>query len=216
MHKKIHMVVVTLFLNLCMVSSLFAATATTAAQDLSRLLNGLHTMQADFVQTIYDSHNKIVQKTTGQMALDRPGKFRWQVKQPIPQLIIANQQRLWIYDPDLEQVTIRSLHNQSGNAPALLLSHQDAGLNRDYEVRSLDKGMPGWTYFQLKPKRADSMFLKVVMGFKNNQIGNMTLVDHLGHSTSIEFINAVFNNNLSNKLFNFTPPKNIDVINEIK
>lgn len=195
------------------VSTIYAAGAST---ELANLLNGLHTMQADFVQTTYDNKGKEIQKSYGQMALDRPGKFRWQVKKPIPQLIIANQKRLWIYDPDLEQVTIRSLGKDNGETPALLLSHVNGLLEKDYEIKEITKNTPDWKYFKLIPRRADSMFVKVVMGFEGNQIGKMSLVDHLGHSTTIEFHNSVANTSLSASLFTFKPPAKVDVIDETK
>lgn len=201
------------FFIVSMMSPLYAASAST---DLNNLLNGLHTMKADFVEIIYDNHGKEIQKTFGQIALDRPGKFRWQVKKPIPQLIIANQKRLWIYDPDLEQVTIRALSNDSTDAPALLLSHANIVSDKDYQVKMIKQNVQGWKYFELKPRRADSMFLKIVMGFKGNQIVQMSLEDHIGHSTTIEFHNAIFNTKLSTQTFNFKPPQNIDIINETK
>src|SRR5579862_4041780 len=86
-----------------------AAYAQSAADELSKQLDAVHSMRASFVQTVYDNKNKPIQQSYGRMALLRPGKFRWEVDKPIPQVIIANQTRLWIYDPDLEQVTIRPL-----------------------------------------------------------------------------------------------------------
>lgn len=198
--------------------TLFASTVYAAgpSTELGNLLNGLRTMQANFVQTTYDNKGKEIQKSYGQMALDRPGKFRWQVKKPIPQLIIANQQRLWIYDPDLEQVTIRSLGKDKGEIPALLLSHVNGFLEKDYEVKAIPKNAPDWKYFKLTPRRHDSMFVNVVIGFKGNQIGSMSLVDHLGHSTFIEFRNSVINTSLYASLFTFKPPAKVDVIDETK
>src|SRR5438105_3435289 len=74
--------------------------------NLANLLDAVKSMQANFTQTVYDNHGKSVQTSYGRMAIERPGKFRWEVTKPIPQLIIANESRLWIYDPDLQQVTI--------------------------------------------------------------------------------------------------------------
>jgi outer membrane lipoprotein carrier protein len=96
---------------LLFVNAAYAAPST----DLSTLLNSLHSMRSDFTQTVYDNHGKAIQKSYGQMALQRPGKFRWEIKKPIPQVIVANDTRLWVYDPDLEQVTIRALHQAAGD-----------------------------------------------------------------------------------------------------
>ena len=93
------------------------------SEDLAALLNNTQSMRANFRQTVYDNRGKVIQKSVGYMAMQRPGKFRWESTSPIPQLIIANDSRLWIYDPDLEQVTIRSLSKEIGETPALLLSN---------------------------------------------------------------------------------------------
>lgn len=112
------------------------------ADALSAMLNNVHAMRADFVQTIYDNRNKAIQQSSGHMALSRPGKFRWEVVKPIPQLIIANGSRLWVYDKDLEQVTIRVLQEGAGDAPALLLSHVNTQIGKDFTVSETKKIQP--------------------------------------------------------------------------
>lgn len=198
---------------LCVIS---ATSYATPYQDLENLLNALHTLRANIVQVVYDERGKVVQTSYGQMALERPGKFRWEIKKPIPQLIIANGTRLWIYDPDLQQVTIRALHLAVGDAPALLLSHKETDLNTDFTVKELPKNEPTWQWFELIPKKADSMFASIEMGFMNGHIQEMGLKDHLGHRTKIEFKNPQINITLSASLFTFTPPKNADVIDETR
>lgn len=188
----------------------------TPATDLSSLLNSIHTMKANFTQTIYDNNGKAIQKASGKMALERPGKFRWETKQPIPQLIIANDSKLWIYDPDLEQVTIRKLHLATGDAPALLLSHTDSNIDKDYVVTHDNKAKVGVEWFNLQPKGNDSNYSQIRLGFFNNQIQQMNLVDHLGHSTQIAFQKTEINSNLSSNLFRFKSQANVDVIDETK
>lgn len=187
------------------------------AADLAALLNSLHTMRADFTQTILDNKGKVVQKAYGKMALQRPGKFRWEVSRPIPQLIVANATRLWIYDPDLAQVTIRQLHQAAGESPAVLLSHENASIEKDYTVtRVEDKSTPTWEWFSLAPRGADSMLTKVKMGFENKSLQEMVLVDHLGHTTKIRFQHAQHNVDIPSTLFVFKSPPNVDVIDETK
>src|SRR5690242_12941666 len=96
---------------------LFSNVYAAAATDLTQVLNNVHSMRANFTQTVYDNLGKAIQQSTGKMAMQRPGQFRWQVVRPLPQLIIANQTRLWIYDPDLEQVTIRAFKTTAGEIP---------------------------------------------------------------------------------------------------
>ena len=197
------------------VSVLFvmSAHAATPSDDLKSLLNGVKTMQAAFTQTVYDNREKPVETSYGKMSMERPGKFRWEVTKPIPQLIIANQSKLWIYDPDLEQVTIRKLEKATGDTPALLLSHVDAEIDKSYTITTAPTEA-NIQWFKLVPKNKDSMFEQVKLGFAKQQIQQMRLQDHLGHTTQIKFSNITTNNNLAATLFTFKPPKNTDVIDE--
>jgi len=206
-------------IRMCMfgiVVALFGITVAhaTPSEDLKQLLNDVKTMQATFTQTIYDNHGKAVQTSSGDMSMERPGKFRWQVKKPIPQLIIANQQKLWIYDPDLEQVTIRKLEKATGDTPALLLSHVDSGLDKSYDVKALNA--QGMQWFVLIPKNKEGMFEQIRLAFLNKQIQQMQLQDHLDHSTQIKFTNIKTNTGIADSLFNFKAPKNTDIIDETK
>ncbi len=197
---------------------LFAMVTATYADpsiDLSNLLNSVHTVRANFTQTVYDNRGKVIQRAYGHMALQRPGKFRWDVTKPVPQLIIANATRLWIYDPDLEQVTIRSLSGAAGETPALLLSHVNTTLANDFLVQSLPT-KSGLNRFELKPKKSDNMFSSIEMGFKTNQLHEMRLQDNLGHTTVIQYENIQTNITLSASLFTFKPTAKIDVIDETR
>ncbi|MFZ3068605.1 MAG: outer membrane lipoprotein chaperone LolA [Gammaproteobacteria bacterium] len=198
------------WLCLCLATPTFAD----STSDVAALLNNVKTMRANFVQTVYDNRNKAMQQSIGRMAMQRPGKFRWDVTKPIPQLIVANQSRLWIYDPDLEQVTIRSLAQATGETPALLLSDVDNVLDKDFKVQPLKKGSGTW--FKLIPKKADSMFAWIELGFTDGKISEMRLQDHLGHVTSVKFKNIETNVALSANLFVFKTPANVDVINETR
>lgn len=185
------------------------------ADDLAQLLNSVRTMRANFTQTVYDNRGKAVQTSKGQMSLQRPGKFRWQVTSPIPQVVIANGTKLWIYDPDLEQVTIRSLQKSAGDTPALLLSDVDSVLTDAYNVMPSPQKADGRTY-TLVPKSADNMFASIKLAFVNNQVREMRLEDHLGHITSIKFQQIQTNIDLPDTLFTFKKPANVDVIDETR
>lgn len=185
-----------------------------ASEDFSKLLNSVRTMQSNFTQTVLDNRGKAVQKSYGRMALERPGKFRWEIVKPIPQTIIANGSKLWVYDPDLEQVTIRALQKATGETPALLLSHENASIENDFAVKELPAKSPEWRWFALTPKKEDSVFASVQMGFVKDQLREMRLEDHLGHTTEIKFENPKTNASLAPSLFTFKPPANVDVIDE--
>lgn len=184
--------------------------------DLAAMLNKVRTMRADFKQTTYDNRGTTVLQSNGNMALERPGKFRWEIKKPIPQTIIANGNRLWIFDPDLEQVTIRLLARAAGESPAMLLTQENASIDKNYKVTNSQTNMSGWQWFTLKPRNSDNMIASVQMGFMHNELHEMRLDDHLGHTTRIQFLNIKSNLSLPDALFVFNPPANVDVIDETK
>lgn len=199
--------------NLIMPSYGFAQSI---SEEFASQLNGVQTMQAGFKQIIYDNHGKAVQQSYGEMAFSRPGKFRWQVKKPIPQLIIANGNKLWIYDPDLRQVIIRSLQKAVGETPALLLSHVSTSIENDFKVQKNQSQNTTEQWFTLLPKRKDSMFAHIQMGFSGKQIREMRLEDQLGHTTKIIFTQAKINTRVSNNKFVFKSPPHVDIIDETK
>lgn len=192
-----------------------SAYAATPAAALTQLLSTTQTMQADFTQTINDSKGKLTEQSAGHMALQRPGKFRWEVTKPIAQLVVANNIRLWIYDPELEQVTIRLLNKEIDNTPAMLLSNSDIAIEKNFKVQTI-KNAAALQWFVLLPKNHDSMLAFIKMGFSHGQIREIDLQDHLGHNTVIEFYNVALNHPLPSALFYFTPPAHTDVIDETR
>lgn len=206
------------FVGLCFCLNLFGlsvAYSATPTEAVSQFFASVHTMQANFVQTTFDNRNKPIQKSQGSLAFQRPGMFRWEIKRPIPQLIVGNGRRAWIYDPDLDQVVIRSLTKSAGETPALLLSQGNPAISREFIVRAI-KNSSSLSWFALTPRKRDSMFERIDLGFSRGALQAMRLIDHLGHSTLIEFRNATFNLALSSSLFTFSPPANADVIDETR
>lgn len=191
----------------------FAATA--PADDLTQLLKNIQTIQANFNQVITDKKAKELQRSSGQMLMQRPGKFRWEIKKPNPQVIVTNGEKLWIYDPDLEQVTIRLLTKEVGDSPAMILSNH-IGIDKAYNVMNSSDANKSLQWFLLKPKNMDNGFASVKLGFQKNEIREMILEDQMGQMTNIEFYNIKNNPQLASSLFVFQIPSNIDVIDETK
>jgi outer membrane lipoprotein carrier protein len=187
-----------------------------ASSALTGILLNTQTMEADFSQTVKDKTHHNIQQTQGHMALVRPGKFRWEVKSPNQQLIVANGKRLWIYDPDLEQVTVQTFHAGSGKTPALLLSDKSLTLDKDYKVQAIPQisAIAGLQVFLLTPKDNDDPMNQIRLTFLNKKIHEMQLQDHLGHTTIITFQNVNTGMPLADTLFTFIPP--VDVIDETK
>lgn len=188
--------------------------AETAAARLNGILQGMSSMQADFSQRTYDAKGTALQNLYGSMQVKRPGYFRWETTRPFPQLITANGSKVWVYDPELEQVTVQMLDKQVGNTPALLLSGDPKKLGEAFSI-SDDGGKASEEAFLLKPKARDALFESLRVTFNGRQLTSMHLRDSLGQKTEIHFSKIVLNPNLPNSLFVFEPPKGVDVINEL-
>jgi outer membrane lipoprotein carrier protein len=189
----------------CFTLSAFAQSAT---MQLTTLLQNLHTMQANFAQVINDNNGNIVQQSSGRMALQRPGLFRWDTSQPNQQLIIADGKNIWIYDKDLAQIT-KQRQNTSANAPGLLLSDSVDQLAKRFRIEAMNNNPSA---FKLIPVQRD-LFQSVVLAFSpNGQLQQMILHDNLGQITQIDFTNVTVNNSLSANLFHFQPPPGVDVV----
>ena len=192
----------------------FAHAAEDAASRLNQVLLGLSSMQADFAQQTSDGKGRVLQSQTGTMSVKRPGLFRWETLKPSNQLVTTNGNVRWIYDPELMQATKQQLDTQVGNTPALLLSGDPRKLNESFVI-SEEQGGKGEQVFLLKPRAKDALFDHLKVRFKGTQLLQMALADSLGQKTDIRFLNVKVNPSLSAKLFEFTPPKGVDVIDEI-
>lgn len=205
------------FMAVIVVTSIFPCVyADSDNEMLSKLLKNMRSMKADFVQTIVDKNNKAIQKSTGHMSLQRPNQFRWEIEKPNRQLIVTNGKRLWVYDPDLDQVTIRSLVKAAGETPAMLLSDANLSLGKEFNVTMVPLHSETVQWFTLVPTDKSAVISSLKLGFTNKVIRRMQLHDHLGHTTLIEFSHVVLNSPLSTSAFNFKPPSNVDVVDETK
>lgn len=199
------------FTLLCL---LFSSTAgADAVQRLQTFISQLESFQAGFVQTLYDEDSTVLQESRGAVILKRPGKFRWDYREPYLQSIIADGQRLWIYDIDLEQVTVKKLDQALGNAPIMLLSY-DRPLEQDFELRDLGV-REGLEWVELQPKESDTDFEIIYMGLSENALVVMELRDQFGQATQIRFNNFEMNIPADDSLFEFTPPEGVDLVGEL-
>jgi outer membrane lipoprotein carrier protein len=189
----------------------FNILAATPFEQLDTLLSNFHAMSANFAQKTVVK-NGVTKSSAGTMALKRPGKFRWEITQPNHQIVIADGRYLWIYDVDLEQATKRDLSKDS-NSPALLLSGSTSALEQRFEIENFQTKGSKKT-FQLKPKSDQDMFQKVMIVFDNDQLSQMSVIDSLGQKNIFSFSGVKINPTLSATLFQFHPPKGVDVIQD--
>lgn len=199
-----------MFLLGCLLTTAFAADD--GYQRVDRLLGSLQTLQADFKQTLTDSKGEVTEQSAGTIAIRRPNRFRWEYRQPHEQLMVADGQRIWLFDPDLEQVTVRRMGESLSATPALLLSGEGKLADNFTVTKTSQDEAAQWV--MMEPKRNDTDFKWVRLGFSGDVLKYMQLADKLGQITTLEFNNVKKNPALDPSLFVFNVPAGADVIGD--
>jgi outer membrane lipoprotein carrier protein len=199
----------------CVLLSLSSLPALAQASSLERFQTYVRTTQAaraDFEQKVYDRAGKLVQESKGNFAFLRPGRFRWTYEKPNPQLIVGDGERVWVYDEDLKQVTVRRLAKALGSSPAALLAGA-ADIEKAFDLSDAgDK--EGLAWVDAKPREKEAGFERVKLGLGVSGVEAMELVDHFGQTTKLKFSSIVRNPKLDGSEFRFTPPKGADVLGD--
>lgn len=179
---------------------------------LRNFLQQTTTGKARFAQIIVDKNMKQLQQATGTMLFARPGKFRWEYEKPHEQLIVGDGSRLWVYDKDLNQVSVRKLDKALGDSPAALLAGSNE-IEKIYNLTNLGN-QEGLDWLEALPKSKENAFERIRLGFSQSGLEAMELRDQFGQVTVIKFASVERNPKLSPELFRFVPPKGADVISE--
>lgn len=182
------------------------------AKRLSGLLGNAKTLTARFSQLTLDATGTHLQETSGQLALKRPGQLRWHTDAPLEQLLVSDGKQVWLYDPDLEQVTIQALDQRLTHTPALLLSGDVSQIRESFEIEHKEAG--DVVDFILKPKASDTLFDSLRLSFRGGVINDMQLIDSVGQRTNILFMGVKMNQPLKADTFTFEIPEGADVISE--
>ncbi len=191
----------------------YSALAGAAGLDMLRIfLQQTSTGKARFAQIIVDKNLKQLQQATGTMHFARPGKFRWEYEKPYEQLIVGDGSRLWVYDKDLNQVSVRKLDKALGDSPAALLAGSSE-IEKIYTMTNLGN-QEGLDWVEALPKSKENAFERIRLGFSQGGLEAMELRDQFGQVTVIKFSAVERNPKLSPELFRFVPPKGADVISE--
>ena len=178
---------------------------------LKAFIIGAKTAEADFSQTVTDKSGRVTQQATGKMAFARPGKFRWDYFKPYEQVIVGDGSKLWLYDTDLDQVTVKPLGEVIAGTPAALLAGDD--IDKYFTLKNAgDKD--GLEWLEATPKTRDTSFESIRMGFKGDLLVQMELFDHFGQHTTLKLSHLVRNPTIAPTRFKFTPPKGADIIGE--
>lgn len=198
--------------------SLFLALALTGAAHaggvdrLKAFVAGAKTAEADFTQTVADKSGRVTQQASGKMAFARPGKFRWDYSAPYEQVIVGDGKKLWLYDADLDQVTVKSLGDVIAGTPAALLAG-DNEIEKFFSLKNAGES-GGLEWLEATPKTRDTTFERIRMGFKGDALVQMELFDFFGQRTTLKLSRLVRNPAIAPSRFTFTAPKGADVIGD--
>jgi len=196
-----------------LVASLISGTSgASSIEELKALLRGTTSARAEFAQLVLDKDLKLLQQASGSMAFARPGRFRWEYDKPYEQVIVGDGARLWIYDRDLNQVTVRKLEGALGASPAALLAGSNE-IEQGYTL-STAASEQGLDWLEAVPKTRDTVFERIRLGFSKAGLEAMELHDQFGQITVIKFSVIERNREIPPERFRFTPPAGADVIRE--
>lgn len=188
------------------------ALAETAAKKLQGYLKQMQTLEGSFEQLTIDGRGQRMQEAQGTMLLAKPGRFYWSTEQPYPQILVSNGKTLWVYDPDLEQVTIQPIDERAAKSPAIILAGETSDLTKNFTISYTGSGDN--LVFDLIPLSQDSLFEELSLEFTQGRISSLQLKDSLGQKTRVDLTITQFNQPLDNQLFEFEVPANVDVIQE--
>ncbi|MDY0250579.1 MAG: outer membrane lipoprotein chaperone LolA [Pseudomonas sp.] len=183
-----------------------------SANKLSELLSHTQTITGTFSQLTLDSTGTQLQEASGQMVLQRPGLFRWHTDPPLEQLLVSNGEKVWLYDPDLLQVTVQKMDQRLTHTPALLLSGDVSKISENFTIAYKEGGPV--VDFILTPTAKDTLFDTLRLSFRNGLISDMQLMDAVGQRTNILFMGVKVNEPVDASQFVFTAPAGVDVIED--
>lgn len=189
-----------------------AAAQQHARAQLETFTQDLQSLDASFVQRVRDGRGGLAEETRGRVYLQQPDRFRWSYFGEFPQEIVADGERVWIHDVELEQVTVQPQAEAARNSPLMVLS--DPGrLDAVYDVADLGV-VEGVALLELMPRGERSEFQRVLLGFSQGRLASMILEDAFGNRTEVQFERLKRNEELASELFRFEPPEGVDVIGD--
>lgn len=195
-------------------ASTLAGTAFAGARDnLDAFSKGLKGLDGSFEQKLYDLDGRLKETSKGRIALSAPRLFRWEYATPYEQLIVADGEKVWVFDPDLDQVTVRPQGPEEQNSPLAALV-DPARLERDFNVREGGEA-DGLSWLLLSPRDAEqASFSSARLGFSGQALVRMEVVDTLGQRTELAFSGWKRNPPFGRATFRFVPPAGVDVVGE--
>ncbi len=205
---KIISISVTASILLLLSKSIYAA----GLDELQRFYSEIQSYSASFEQRVLDENLNLLEASSGEFSIERPGKFRWKYSSPSEQLIISDGKQVWIYDVELEQITHRQSSTAVSQTPAMLLSGE-GNLQDNFILEDAgQKDKLNWV--RMIPKSRDSGFTDVHIGFSDGKLQLLEMKDSFGQTTRMTFDNIKENIDIPEEIFTFIPPPGVDVIEE--
>ncbi len=193
---------------------------------LDGYLDNLRTLRATFLQTLADPHGREIDRATGTLVVDRPGRFRWEIHpqqaadsaggkpgsaaSSSGQLMVCDGRNLWFLDRDLQQVTVKPVDAALSATPAMLLSGT-VDVRKNFKISPAGARM-GLTWVLVEPQGAQADFRDALFGFDHGELKRMILEDKLDQTATIVFEKVERNGSVNPAEVSFTPPAGTDVI----
>lgn len=173
-------------------------------------VQNVETLQGAFEQALLDADGQLIEKTSGTLEIQRPGRFRWSYTEPYEQWLVADGLNIWSYDVDLEQVTVKPQADALANTPAVLLGGSDEALDQfEYRGSYVEKDT---TWVRLVPVNTDSGFMRVELGFMGEALHRMVFYDNLEQTTLVSLYEVAINDPIDAGRFRFDIPDGVDVV----
>lgn len=182
------------------------------ADNLRRFFHKVDSISAQFSQVVVDESGNTIQESSGTLWIQRPNKFRWNYDKPYQQQIVADGKQIWVYDPGLQQVTVRPLTGGLSDTPAMLLAGKGR-VDDNFVIKSLET-QDNLEWVQLTPRSKDSGYEDIRIAFAHDKMRVLEMVDGFGHTTRVTFKAVQENARIDASRFSFTPPQGVDVVGE--
>ena len=195
--------------------ALFAGSAMAGARDeLTRFTTGLKGLEGQFSQQVFDANGRTKENSSGKVAVSAPRLFRWEYVKPFEQVIVADGQKVWVYEPDLQQATVKTQGEEERNSPLVAL-FEPARLDRQFDVSEEAMASDGLQWLTLTPKvDAEASFQVARLGFNAQGLARMQVTDLVGQKTEVRFQGWKRNPSFAANTFRFTPAAGVDVVGE--
>jgi outer membrane lipoprotein carrier protein len=183
-----------------------------SAGQLQRFLNGLTTLEAKFEQSVLNQEHTQAVRSQGVFYLQRPNKFRWDYSEPESQQIVADGRQIWLYDPDLKQVSVQNQESALQGSPALLLIGGDP-VENSFEVIDIGRRQ-NMHWVELIPRDEESQFVRILLAFTDDDLRRMEMSDKFGQVTRFQFHDIKHNPIFKSTFFQFVPPHGTDIYSQ--